>query len=135
MPFKVLSHTSELKVKIKANSLKNLFKEGINALAWLLEEKKLPPASTKIFTLKRVNCDDTINLINLLNNILTTSHIKKRVYFFSSFLEFSSQKISIICKGYRVEKFKEDIKALTFHQSKIKKDKNNQWEINLIFDI
>jgi SHS2 domain-containing protein len=135
MTFRILPHTSELELEIKAKTKKMLFKEAINVLSKILgETTKDTKPIFKTFQVSQKEKNETILLINLLNKILTSSHIHKKIYVFSSFLEFSPQKVKVITKSYKVKNFKEDLKALTFHKSEIKKNKNF-WKVNLIFDI
>lgn len=146
MPFKIKPHTSELKVSIYARSKKNLFKEAINCLGYLLggsEIKKNKPAGIKeisistngFFLKKDKNLEsENIMLINLINEILACSHTYKKIYFFSKWKIFSKRKITVICKTIKADGFENDIKAATFHGGKIT-NKRGLWKINLIFDI
>lgn len=134
MPYEILSHTADLRIKLTADSLENLFKEAVRALAEILGKK----AKNKTPVIRKISVassDRTALLIDFLNEILALSQINKEVYLKINFSEFSENNLEAVLEGQKVEKFDEDIKAATHHEADIRQNKDGRWETILIFDI
>lgn len=134
MPYEIISHTADLRIKLTADSLKNLFKEAARTVAKILS--KNPKGEVSAARKISVNSPDrTALLIDFLNEILTLSQINKEVYSKITFSEFSENHLGAKIEGVKVDGFNEDIKAATYHEADIKQNKDAQWETILVFDI
>ncbi|MCK6462640.1 MAG: archease [Candidatus Pacebacteria bacterium] len=134
MPYEILSHTADLRLKIQASSLKELFGEALLAVADVLSEKRKTgkPIIRKVSVSAQ---DKTSLLVDFLNEVLAMSQINKEVYTKVNFLDFSETRLEAEIEGFKVGGFDEDIKAITYHEAEIKQNKESQWETVLVFDI
>jgi SHS2 domain-containing protein len=60
---------------------------------------------------------------------------EKVVFCKIQFLNFSSTTLEAKISGAKIVEFKEDVKAVTYHEAKIEKNSNGFYETNLVFDI
>lgn len=134
MPYEILSHTADLRIKLTADSLENLFKEALRAMAEILGKnpKSKTPVARKISVISQ---DKTALLVDFLNEILALSQINKEVYTKIDFPKFSETNLEAVLEGQKIKKFDEDIKAATHHEADIRQNKDGRWETILVFDI
>ena len=136
MPYKILEHTADIRIRLSAKTLEELFQTALEVMAEILFpgilKTKTNIRNKEIITIEAP--DSTTLLIDFLNDVLSHSYINKAVYFKVKFTKLSQTSLTAEVKGIFVEEFKEDIKAATFHEAEIKKTKG-LYETNLIFDI
>ena len=74
-------------------------------------------------------------LVDFLSEILAKSQINKCVYLVSD-IEIDASRLTLhaLCVGYPVERFEEDIKAVTYQDLNIQKI-DSIWQTILVFDI
>lgn len=136
MKYKILSHTADLRLEVYGKTLEELFKNAAEALADILTNNKKSllssmKAVTEMISLQSSNINTL--LVDFLNEILAKSQINKRVYKVES-LKLKDNEMEAKISGTPVEKFEEDIKAVTYHEVDIKKE-GETWEANLVLDI
>lgn len=80
--------------------------------------------------------DYTNLLIDFLSDVLSMSYIEKTIFCKVNILEFSEYKIKAEIKGYDVQMFDEEIKAVTYHEANVHLDEEDElWKTCIIFDI
>jgi len=131
------SHTADVIMKVRAESLNELFETAMRGTGNLLKnnfckqtaassiEKKIVVHSVNLIAL----------LIDFLSEVLLNSHIDKTIYCNLNIVKLTDREIEATISGSSVEYFDEDIKAVTYHEADVFKQKNNQWEASIIFDI
>jgi len=131
------SHTADIRLKIESDSLPELLLAGLSGMNRLL--RKEPPVKndgSPVFqTITITSIDTTTLLIDFLSEILTLSYIHGTIFNKVDFTHISNQETSAIIRGFKVDKFDEDIKAVTYHEANVHKNKNGKWETIIIFDI
>jgi SHS2 domain-containing protein len=131
------SHTADIRLKIESDSLPELLMAGLSGMNRLL--KKEPPVKngeSPVFQTITINSVDTTTLlIDFLSEILTLSYIHGTIFNEVDFTHISDHETSAIIHGVKVDKFDEDIKAVTYHEADVHKKKNGKWETVIIFDI
>lgn len=133
MPYEILEHTADLRIKVKGEDLKKLFRSSLEAMADIMSPNKEKKTSSG----KKISIsapDRTALLIDFLNEVLTNANIEKKVYSDVTFNKLTDNKLEAEIHGVSAEKFKEDIKAVTFHEADIQKNKGFL-ETNIVFDI
>ncbi|MBI4033959.1 MAG: archease [Candidatus Brennerbacteria bacterium] len=134
--YQVLPHIADLRLKIYGKDMAELFENAALGLAHVLSkdaEKKLKLArgAEKI----TVEADEAGTLlISFLNRILSVSNINKKVYPKVRILYFSPQKIEAQISGIAIDGFDEDVKAVSYHDAKIEKNKDI-FETTIVLDI
>ncbi|MDI6821059.1 MAG: archease [Patescibacteria group bacterium] len=136
-PYKVLSHTADVKLQVFGHTKEELFQNAVLALNLILlgeEQKKkfIPQGYEKIVVQSK---DLNLLLVGFLNEILTRSEINKKVYERIKFLKFSKNDLEAQIFGRNIEKFKKDIKAVTYHKTEINENKRGIFEVILTLDI
>jgi len=133
--YKILKHTADLKIKIWAKTLKKLFSFAPFVLF------KTINAKTKgefVFRKIKIKSNDLPSLfVDFLNECLCISQIKKEAYFDLKIKKSDFKKdffIEGFLKGKKIESVDLDIKAVTYHQLKIKKQKD-KWVVVFLCDI
>lgn len=139
MKYKLLEHPAELRLRIYSKTIEELFKNAAEALSniqkkdvfYARSRKKLIELKREKIKIKSVDVNSL--LVDFLSEILAKSQINKCIYYVSSFkLQDSSLEAEIM--GMPVERFDEDIKAVTYQDVDIKL-KDKVWQTDLVFDI
>lgn len=133
--FEFLEHTADLRLKIFGQDLRELFCHAAAALAGVAAEKIPAPECINIKEKIEITAPNTeAMLVDFLNEILARMQINRAVYPKVKILELDSQRIKAEILGGTVERFKEDIKAVTYHGAKIEKTANG-YEVSVLFDV
>ena len=135
--YKLINHTADVGIIVKADNLEKLFKEAALSLIHLITGK-LPSGKIESIELS-IEGEDLIDLmVNWLSEILylfegekkllTDVKIKfispKKISATVDLIPFDEEKHEILC----------EIKAVTYHQLDVTK-KNDHWETKIIFDV
>lgn len=140
--YEFISHTADVRLKIKGDSLEELFLAALQGMGNLIKKNICSDESiqnSKEEVLKEkievVAPDLTSLLIDFLSEVLTASQVNKVVYCKVKFEKIDHNNIKAIIYGTMVENFDEDIKAVTYHEAEVKKNNEGLWETIIIFDI
>ena len=134
MPYQRIGHTADIRLKVWGKTLEELFSDAMQAMSNIIKEVEVESSNIKRnITLKAG--DATTLLISFLSEVLLLSHTNKEVYNKVIFVEFSETELKAKIEGVKVNQFDEDIKAVTFHEADVVKNKEEEWETNLVFDI
>lgn len=122
---------------IKAKTLQDLFSEGVKGMSNILKESlcNKPHKINKKIIIEVQASDNTNLLIDFLSNVLSNSFIEKAIYCHIKIIEFSEFKIKSELSGSNIDRFDEEIKAVTYHEANIIKNNKDLWETYVIFDI
>lgn len=141
--FEILPHTADVRLKVFGKTKEELFKNAILGMAQILA--KSPKSEFKIKNLKLKIKSPDINslLVDFLSEILYQSQVNRAIYREVKFSEFSDPSTSsgqaqlkAEIFGFKIDKFDEDIKAVTYHELDIKKSPaSGFFETIIIFDI
>lgn len=145
----LLSHTADIRMKVEADSLPELFVSAIEVINSILKAQSVKrKAQNKIIVEIRA-LDVTALLIDFMNEVLYQSQINREIYTEVKFLEFSEIALkadfvapkadSVMLKaeiyGQKVEEFDEDIKAVTYYKAQITQNKKKNFEAVIVFDV
>lgn len=134
-----LHHTADVQLLVEASSLEELFVaalEGMNEI--LVDYKKIPggnrkPVPSDVIEIQSV--DQTALLIDFLNEILSRSLAENCIFNEVEFRRLEETNLAVIIKGFSVDRFDEDIKAVTYHEAQVAQNSSGNWETKIIFDI
>ena len=137
MKIKYLPHTADIRMSIEGETLQNLFKAGVKGMANLLKENtcELTHKFNSKTRIKTCSLDYTNLLIDFLSDVLTYTYTNKTIYCKINILSLEKYKIVADVFGVETNDFDEEIKAVTYHEAEVIKNKNNLWETCIIFDI
>ena len=134
--FKILPHTSDFRLKITGSETDELFRaalHGMNSVLYNMKDKE----ENKEFTVS-INIDSndsSMLLVDFLSEVLLRSHVHKVVFNTVQFTTLTETSLSADIKGIKVERFNEDIKAVTYTECSIKKNEKGLLETLIVFDI
>jgi len=132
--YQFLEHKADLKIKAFGATKEELFR---NMLLGMQDSQK--PEVAGIETVKReikVNSADfPALLVDFLSEVLYLNQTNKEIYNKINFKKFTDNEIEIELTGKKVERFGEDIKAVTHHDLDIHRKEDKEWEATVLFDI
>ncbi len=138
--YEILEHTADLKIKAYGKNLPQLFSRLLQGMFESISETETRKAfskKNKSMIERRINIrssDQESLLVDFLSEALYLSDLNNEVYFEADFDKFEEKELSGIIKGIKIKRFKEEIKAVTYHGLEIKKT-NDYWEATVLFDI
>ena len=132
--WKYLEHPADIKVEVKADSLRDLFKGALKTLAEILHPENLQTEESITQELNISSLNQEVLLVDFLNEVLTFSDIYNAIFDGVEFKVFRPQRLRAIIKGKRVKSFREEIKGVTYHGISIKKE-DNHWRAILLLDV
>lgn len=132
MSHEFLPHTADVRMKVAAGTLQELFSEAVSGMAEFLGGKGHGEQVWKEVSVEASSLTDL--LVDALSEALAQSHIEKAVFPKVTFSEFSPTRVSAKLEGRRVKSFDEDIKAVTYHEAEILKSSTG-YEVTVVFDI
>ena len=132
--FEILEHKADLKIRVFGKTKEELFE---NAMIGMFEaakyEKEIKNQKSKI-KIKVKSIDLPSLLVDFLSETLYLVETRKEVYQKVEFKKFSDNEIEATLIGKKLKRMGVHIKAVTYHQLKIKK-RGGFFEAEIIFDI
>ena len=95
--------------------------------------KKGPPSN--FIKIKAEGGDLNKLFVNFLNEILARSEIERKVYRRVKFLKFSAAGLEAQIFGVAVDRFDEDVKAVTHYGVNIEKNKRGIFETTIVLNV
>lgn len=134
--FEILPHTADLRIRAFGKTKKELFKNSLIGMSSFIKKIVIKNKKFKVKRNIKVQSSDLNNLlIDFLSEVLTLSDINQEVYFDVKFEEFFNKSLRATIYGIKIERFDEDIKAVTYHEIDIKKNKKGLWQATVVYDI
>ena len=137
MKIQYLPHTADIRMKITATTLEELFKAGMIGMGHILKEgfcdKNYPIDSKQEIEIQSM--DQTCLLIDFLSEILSLCYAEKSIYCKVEFPVLSANELVGTIYGTHINKLDEEIKAVTYHEAQVHCNHNNEWESIVVFDI
>ncbi len=131
--YKILEHKADIRLKITASTIRELFQGALEGMTSIIksEETEREPIEEKI---EVSSLDINALLVDFLNQVLTLSDVYNAVFDKVEIEKLTKQEIQGKIKGQKVDKFKEEIKAVTYHNLAVEK-KDGIWQATVLFDI
>jgi len=144
--FQILEHRADLKIRIFGKTKEELFLNAVLAMASGLRPKiknqkspkeslRFPTGPAKIKKIKVSSSNLETLLVDFLSEVLYLTQVNKEIYTDVKFKKFSDKEISAEIMGRKVERFGEDIKAVTYHNLDVHQKEDGSWEGTILFDI
>lgn len=133
MALRFLPHTADIKIQITAKDLPELFGEAMKGLFGIMKsEVGVQMSENKIIKVK--STDLTALLIDFLSEVLAQSDINDEIYQEIKFKKLTETELEAELIGRPIKNKQLEIKAVTHHQSEIKKI-DGGYEAIVVFDI
>lgn len=132
--YEILDHKADLKIRVFGGTKEELF---LNALLGTNEglRPEIQNSESEKRKIKIKSPDLSALLVDFLNEILRLSQTNMETYDKTEFKELSDNEIEVDILGSKVEKFGEEIKAATYHDLSVSRNKDGIWETIILFDI
>ena len=132
--YEILEHKADLKIGAFGKTKEELFRHCLEAMAET-QSPKLKIQRTVKREVKIKSLDLSALLVDFLSEVLYQTQVNKEVYYDVKFQNFTDTEIEAEIFGQKVERFGEDIKAVTYHNLKINQKEDRSWEATVLFDI
>lgn len=133
--YQILSHPADVKLKITASSLAELFEGALEGMISIIK----PSNSKESITLKEdievYSLDLNSLLVDFLNEILAKMEISQAIFQKVIIKTLSSNYLKGELIGTKIDYLEKEIKAVTHHGLEIQQDENNNYHVTILFDI
>lgn len=135
--YKISPHVADVRLNVRGKSYEQLFTVALEGMNRILNKdyEKYLNGQTIIKVISVTSYDVTSLLIDFLSEALTLSHIHKAIFHTIDRLEIHDTSLDAYVLGAKVSRLDEDIKAVTYHEAKVRKNEKGQYETNIVFDI
>ena len=133
--FEILEHKADLKIRAFGKTKEELFRHCLEAMAESMKSEIRKPEEKTKRKIKIKSLDSPALLVDFLSEALYQTQVNKEIYNDVKFNSFTDAEIDGEIIGQKVERFGEDIKAVTYHNLEVKQKKDGRWEAIVLFDI
>lgn len=133
----LLPHTADTRLQVVADTPEELFLGALEGMNEIIKHDALHQPTSPELSIK-INLsaiDQTVLLIDFLNEVLTQSVINGAVFNEISTLSLKDSKLIANLKGSKVTSFDEDIKAVTYHGAEIEQANRGNYQVTVVFDV
>ena len=133
--YEILEHKADLKIRAFGKTKEELFLNALSGMMESLEPEVKKPGEIRKREIKIKSPDFSALLVDFLSEVLYQSQVNKEIYNILKFKKFSGSELEAELLGQKVERFGEDIKAVTYHNLDVRQKKDKTWEATILFDI
>lgn len=132
--YEILEHRADLKIRVFGKTKEELFLNAVLAMGdGLQPESRKQEAKSRKIKIKSDNFETL--LVDFLSEVLYLIQVNKEIYTDVKFKKFSDTEIEAELSGEKIERFGEDIKAVTYHDLNVHQKEDSTWEATVLFDI
>jgi SHS2 domain-containing protein len=132
--FELIPHTGDIRVRLAAASLEELFREALAAMMACLEAQADADGTVIHHNVNIASTDRTTLLIDFLNDALALALTAREMFADVRFASFGEADLSATLLGTRAA-FGEEIKAVTYHEADVVQNADGSWSTLLVFDL
>ena len=129
--FEVEEHTADIRVRLRAASLDELFADGVRALMAVMKPSRAGERSP--VTIELDAPDVTALLVDFLNEVLLRVQTHREAFEPESIVLLENRVVARL-DARQTEGFEEDVKAVTYHEADVIDD-NGMWSTTLVLDV
>ena len=133
--YEILEHKADLKIRVFGRTKEELFSHCLQAMTESMKSEVRKPEEKIEREIKVKSLDFPALLVDFLSEALYLIQVNKEIYNTIKFKKFTDTEIEGELIGQKVERFDEDIKAVTYHSLDLHKRKDGIWEATILFDI
>jgi len=130
--YEILEHKADLKIRALGKNKEEIFLNALLGMNASLQPEILNQKS-EIRKIKIKSPDLSALLVDFLSEALYLIQANKEIYDNTKFIKFTDTEIEAELLGQKVERFNEDIKAVTYHGLDIHQKKDGSWEAIALF--
>lgn len=132
--FEFLEHTADIKMKVLGKTKEELFQNALIGMQVALQPK-IQNKKSKVKAIVVKSVDLSALLVDFLSEALYLIQVNQEIYNVIKFEKFSDREIRVDLFGQKVERFGEDIKAVTYNNLEICQNKDKILEAIILFDV
>ncbi len=132
--FELLPHIADLRVRIEAATLEELFRDALRAMMTCAVARPDLDSTTIYREIAVTSVDRTTLLVDFLNEALALSIVGREMYVDVHFRTLGSTDLAARLIGTRAT-FGDEIKAVTYHEADVVQRGDGGWTTVLVFDI
>lgn len=134
--FKIISHFADIKLSVESGTLESLFRNSLSGMNELLKKGfcKNIDGNLIFSEIEVASYNSTSLLINFLSEVLTLSHMSHVIFCSVEFVTLSDKYLLARLSGTKVDKFDNNLKAVSFHEAEIIKNHSGNYQTNIVFD-
>jgi len=131
--YEILEHKADLKIRAFGETKEALFLNMMTAMAESMKPEKFGGEEKREIKTESNNLSTL--LVDFLSEVLYLIQVNKEVYNNLKFSKFTNTELEGELIGQKVERFGEDIKAVTYYDLDVRQRKDGIWEATVLFDI
>jgi SHS2 domain-containing protein len=131
--FELIPHTADVRARVTAASLEELFRDAVYALNAAMHAQG---GATRVQRTISVHdsADRTALLVDFLNEVLHRAHVGAERFEEVTFTRLDEHSVGAELTGFTPASFDEDVKAVTYHEAEVRLEEET-WTTMLVFDI
>ena len=132
-----LPHTADIRMRVTAPDLELLFTRAVEGMNDILKEGYCSVGNRKHsleITFELKGDDPSILLVDFLSEVLSSSYADKCL-FCAVNVRMEEGRVLARLRGTEVQGFDEEIKAVTYHEARVRPHGTDGWEALILFDI
>jgi len=131
--YETLEHKADLRIRAFGKTKEELFLNMMKGMMESMRSEGIKKGENR--KIKITSPDLGALLVDFLSEVLYLSQVNKEIYKDVRFKKFTDTELKGELTGQKVERFGEDIKAVTYHGLEICQRKDGTWEAIVLFDI
>ena len=135
MPYKIEQNTADVRVRVTGKTKKVLFSDSMEGMMCVLSGGKIDLPAIQKRDVVVESCDETSLLIDFINEVLSSAFIYAEYYTKVKIRKLKDTFIDAELSGSPCDTFEEEIKAVTYAEASIEKNRKGHFETTLVFDI
>ena len=131
--YEILEHKADLKIRAFGKTKEEVF---LNMLLAMTENQRPEILPEKVKKEIKISSPELSSLlVDFLSEALYLTQVNKEIYNNVKYKKFTDTELKAELIGQKVERFGEDIKAVTYHNLNIRQREDGIWEATILFDI
>ncbi len=130
----LLSHKADARMRAAGDSAKELFTASLEGMCELIQPEPKFSGKEQKEEIELKSLDQTTLLIDFLSEVLTQIQVDRILYNRVKFEALTKNSLHATIFGQKTPFFR-DVKAVTYHEADIQKDKQGILETHIVFDI
>jgi len=131
--YEILEHKADLKIRAFGKTKEEVF---LNMLLAMTENQRPEILPEKVKKEIKISSPELSSLlVDFLSETLYLTQVNKEIYNNVKYKKFTDTELKAELIGQKVERFGEDIKAVTYHSLNIRQREDGIWEATILFDI
>jgi SHS2 domain-containing protein len=131
--YEILEHLADLKIRAFGKTKEELFLNMMKGMMESVKPEGLTKGEKREIKISSSNLEAL--LVDFLSEVLYLSQTNKEIYKDIKFKKMTDTELEGELFGQKVERFGEDIKAVTYHGLEIHQKEDSTWEATVLFDI